>query len=378
MLSERTISFENLLQEVISTNLCNRCGGCVSFCSANGISALKIGKDGYPQYADKDKCLEGGICYLICPKTIELEEEIKEKYNWKYPIGEWQDVFSARSTDVDIRKAATDGGVVSSLLLYMLENHVVDGAIVSKQTDFHGRLPMIAHNRAELIDAAGSQWSEATHLDELGQIYSSCFPIIKVIKESADKDIKKLALVGTPCQIRAIRKMQVLNIVPSNLIVFTIGLFCMQCFDLEDVLNKGLALKHNIKLEDIEKINIKDKLIIQMKSGLTMQLPLEEIEKYTRNACLACSDFANDYADISAGGLGSEDGYTSIIIRNSQGKQIYSEALYKGYVQNDNNSLCLNRTENNKLISLIKEFAAKKKIRYERNFVPGAENKDHL
>ena len=96
MLSNKTISFENLLQEVVEKNLCNRCGGCVSFCSANGISALRMGKNGYPEYADKDKCMEGGICYLICPKTIELEEEINEKYNWKYPIGQWQDIFSER------------------------------------------------------------------------------------------------------------------------------------------------------------------------------------------------------------------------------------------------------------------------------------------
>jgi len=371
MLTKRSISFETLIEEVISQNLCNKCGGCVSFCSANGISALKIGKDGYPEYLDKDKCLEGGICYLICPKTVELEEEIKEKYNWKYPIGDWQDVFSARSTDENIRAVATDGGVVSSLLLYMLENHIIDGAIVSKQTDSYGRMPMIARNRAELINAAGSHWSEATHLDELGNVYSSCFPIIKVIKDSAEKDIKKLALVGTPCQIKAIRKMQTLNIVPANLIIFTVGLFCMQCFDLEDILEKGLAQKHNIKLEEIEKINIKDKLIIQMKSGMIMQIPLEEIEKHTRKACLACADFANDFADISVGGLGSEDGYTSVIIRNSLGKQIYSEALYKGYVQNDDHSNTINKSENSKLIEIIKDFAIRKRIRSERSTASG-------
>ena len=37
--------------------------------------------------------------------------------------------------------------------------------------------------------------------------------------------MKKLAIVGTPCQIETIRKMQVLNIVPSDMIIFTIGLF---------------------------------------------------------------------------------------------------------------------------------------------------------
>jgi len=366
MLQEKILSFDNLLNEVINQNLCNRCGGCVSFCSANGIDALKIGKDGYPEYADKDKCLEDGICYLICPKTIELEEEIKDKHNWKYPIGNWEDIFSARSTDVEVRTAATDGGVVSSLLLYMLENNFIDGAIVSKRTETCGRIPMIAKNRTELLNAAGSFWAEATHLDELGNVYSSCFPVIKVIKDSAEKDMKRLALVGTPCQIKAIRKMQAMNIVPSHLIVFTNGLFCMQCFTLDDLMKQNFAKKHNIKIEDIEKVNIKDKLILHMKSGLIIYIPLEEIEQIAHDACLACSDFANDYADISAGGLGSEDGYTSIIVRNSIGKQIYSEALYKGYVQNHVETICNSKDKDNKLINIIKDFAIKKKIRTEQ------------
>ena len=366
MSQEKILSFDNLLNEVIDQNLCNRCGGCVSFCSANGIDALKIGKDGYPEYADKDKCLEDGICYLICPKTIELEEEVKDKYNWKYPIGDWQDIFSARSTDTEILESATDGGVVSSLLLYMLENNFIDGAIVSKRTESCGRIPMIAKNRNEILNAAGSFWSEATHLDELGNVYSSCFPVIKVIKESAGKDMKRLALLGTPCQIKAIRKMQAMNIVPSHLIVFTIGLFCMQCFTLEDLIKKDFAKKHNIKIEDIRKVNIKDHLILHMNSGLKMQIPLEEVEQIAHDACLACSDFANDYADISAGGLGSDDGYTSVIVRNSIGKQIYSEALYKGYVQNNIDSICCSKVKDEKLISIIKEFAIRKRIRTEQ------------
>ena len=367
MLQEKILSFDNLLAEVINLNLCNRCGGCVSFCSANGISALKIGKNGYPEYADKEKCMEGGICYLICPKTVELEEEINDKYNWKYPIGQWQDIFSARSTDAVIKEAATDGGVVTSLLLYMLENHIVDGAIVSQKTDCGGRMPMVAKNRAELLEAAGSFWSEATHLDKLGDAYTSCFPVIKIIKEYAEKNMKKLALVGTPCQIKAIRKMQALEIVPAHLVVFTIGLFCMQCFTLEDLVKQNFAKKHNIKIKDVEKVNIKDKLILHMKSGLKIHIPLEEVEEIAREACLACPDFVNDYADISAGGLGSEDGYTSVIVRNSAGKQVYSEALYKGYVENSGASIIAKKDRDHKLINIIEDFAIKKRIRYEQH-----------
>ena len=104
-----------------------------------------------------------------------------------------------------------------------------------------------------------------------------------------------------------------------------------------------------------------------MKSGLKIHIPLEEVEEIAREACLACPDFVNDYADISAGGLGSEDGYTSVIVRNSAGKQVYSEALYKGYVENSGASIIAKKDRDHKLINIIEDFAIKKRIRYEQH-----------
>ena len=366
MNSKKELSFENLLDEVIHKDLCNRCGGCVSFCSANNLGAIKMGKDGFPEYTDKEKCLECGICYLICPKTRTLEEELKSHYDWKYPLGHWIDIFSARSTDEEVLNVATDGGVVTSILIYLLENKVIDGAIVSKRMGPHGRKPIIAKTRSELIDAAGSSFFETKHLDELGNIYSTSFPIIKVIKESASGSMKKLAIVGTACQIEAIRKMQLLNIVPSNLIIFTIGLFCMQCFTIEDLSKKNFAKTHKINLNDIEKVNIKDNLILKMKSNISFHIPLEEIEEIARPACLACNDFSNEFADISVGGVGSQDGYTTVMIRTSIGKQVYAEALYQDYVENNYSAYYDRKVNEKKLLDIIKDFAVRKKIRSEK------------
>lgn len=361
----KTISFNNLLDEVVNKDLCNRCGGCVSFCSANGIKALEMGKDGFPRYADQSKCLEGGICYLICPQTHRLEEELKQKFNASYPIGNWVNVFSARSTDPNILKVATDGGVVTSILAYMLESKKIDGAIVSKRIGACGKGPTVATTREELLETSGSYYSEAEHLDKLGTEYASCFPVIKVIQESAAKNIKKLAMVGTPCQIKAIRKMQLMNILPADMVIFTIGLFCLQCFTMEDLAKKEFAKIHNINVDDIVKVNIKDKLILTMKSGICIQIPLDIIEKIARPACIACDDFANEYADISVGGIGSDEGFTTVLIRNTLGREVYSNALYNKYVENKHEKCMHDKDDENNLINIIKEFAIRKKARAE-------------
>ncbi len=361
------MSFDDLLHEVVEKGLCNRCGGCVSFCSAHRIGALEMGKENFPRYANKDECLECGICYLICPQTRVLNEEVREKFGWSAPIGVYQDVFSARTTNQNVLNVATDGGVVTSILLYMLENNLIHGAVVSRRTGLFNREPIVATSCAEIIEAAGSQFSESAHLEKIGTEYTTYVPMIPTIRKSAPKFLTRLAVVGTPCQISAVRKMQVLKILPSDVITFTIGLFCMQNFALDDLMRKQFAKQHRIKLEGISRVNIKEDLILKMDSGITLHIPLEEVETISRPACLACKEFANDYADISVGGLGSLDGYTTVLIRSIAGKKVYTGSVNKGYVENRvGRTAEENRAEKSRMLSLIETFVERKRKRGEK------------
>ncbi|MCK4689872.1 MAG: Coenzyme F420 hydrogenase/dehydrogenase, beta subunit C-terminal domain, partial [Candidatus Marinimicrobia bacterium] len=328
-------SFDDLLRDVIDKGLCNKCGVCVSFCTANQIGAIEMCgcEENVPQYVDSDKCFRCGICYLICPQTHELNEEVKDEFGWSSPIGIFRDICSAQATDGAIREVATDGGVVTALLSYMLENKIVDGAIVAKRTGLFTREPEIVTTRDGLIQAAGSQFSELPHLEEMGKKYSTYVSVIPVVRMFGPKLSTKLAVVGTPCQIKAIRKMQVLNILPSDVVFFTIGLFCMQCFTFDNFLEKTFIKRDQINPEDILKINVKEDFRLIMKSGRTIHIPFEEIEDIAKPACLACQEFANDFADISVGGIGSPDGYTTTMIRTTLGKRIFTDAVRRGYIK---------------------------------------------
>ncbi|MBN1755431.1 Coenzyme F420 hydrogenase/dehydrogenase, beta subunit C-terminal domain [bacterium] len=365
--TKQLYSFDNLLEEVVEMGLCNRCGGCVSFCSADRIGALRMNKEGFPEYLDREKCLECGICYLVCPQTHVLKNEVRETFGWKPPIGLYQDVLSARSTDPEILKVGTDGGVVTSILLYMLEHNIIDGAVVSRKTGLLSRQPIIATTREEIIQAAGSQWSETQHLERMGDEYTTFVSTIPIIRKFKPTNRTKLAVVGTPCQIETIRKMQVLKILPSDLIIFTIGLFCMQSFSFSELMGKKFAKDHIVNLEDIDKVNIKEDFMLKMKSGVTIHVPLEEIETIARPACLCCTDFANDFADISVGGLGSPKGYTTVLIRTIDGKKIYTGALNEGYVESRNSrDLHESLLEKSKQLSLVAEYTLYKIERAEK------------
>lgn len=358
------LSFDDLLSDVINRGLCNKCSACVSFCTANQIGAIEMCgcEDNLPRYVDPDKCFKCGICYLICPQTRELNEDVREQFGWSAPVGQFRDILSAQAADEKIREVATDGGVVTALLSYMLENKIIDGAIVSKRTDLFNREPEIATTREGLILAAGSHYSETLHLDEMGKGYSTYVPILPAVRMFGPKRSIRLAVVGTPCQIMAIRKMQVLNILPSDIIFFTIGLFCMQCFTFDNLMEKGFIKKHHINPADILKINVKEDFRLRMKSGVTLHIPFEEIEDIARPACLSCRDFANDFADISVGGLGSPEGYTTSMIRTTLAKRIFTEAVNGGYIKTAD----VSETDKRGMLSLVKTFVQRKRERAER------------
>ena len=77
MSKKERINFDDLKRDVIDKGICALCRGCVSFCSADYLNALTM-KEEKPAYFDEDACLKCGICYMICPRTEDLEEALKK------------------------------------------------------------------------------------------------------------------------------------------------------------------------------------------------------------------------------------------------------------------------------------------------------------
>ncbi len=48
--------------------------------------------------------------------------------------------------------------------------------------------------------------------------------------------------------------------------------------------------------------------------------------------CLRCTDYTCRFADISVGGLGSEDGFNTIVVRTEKGMEVFEGALKAGYI----------------------------------------------
>ncbi|MFX1304446.1 MAG: Coenzyme F420 hydrogenase/dehydrogenase, beta subunit C-terminal domain [Promethearchaeota archaeon] len=361
-------TFNNLIEEVHKPGICQQCGGCVSFCNSIENEVIGFKEPNLPpEYINKEKCLKCGICYLICPQTHVLDADLNKTFNFSdfssMPLGFVERIYSCQATDKEFLKYGTDGGVVNSIINYLIENKMIDGAIVAKTKAPFSREAILAKSKEDLIKASGVTLDVSPQLDTVQKFhtYTRSLPKLRYYK------LKKLALVGTPCQIYTIRCMQNLGIIPSENIEICLGLFCYENFFFDKVRVEKFEKEFKFKLKNIERLNIKENLIINLKnqgtSQNTIHIPFEKLTKYMRSACSVCGDFTNIYSDISFGGLGSQDKFTTVIIRTKKGKEIMNKVIKAGVIK----ILNLDASTHKEMKEKIAQFSQSKIVRMEKN-----------
>ena len=293
---------------------------------------------------------------------------MKNRFNWKPPIGEFRSLRSARTTDTHVAREATDGGVVTSLLLYLLDKGLIEAALVSRSRGPFQRGPVLARTRDEIISAAGSHFDESFPVVELGARYSTYSPGMYELKKVHGSSLDRIAMVGTPCQIRTVRKMQVLGIIPADVIKYCFGLFCWESFCFNDLGKVGFFEKQGFEIDRVVKINVKEDFFAYLDDGRVAHIPLSAVDSVARPACLVCPDFSAEFSDLSFGGLGSSDGYTTVLVRSEKGRELYTKALDRGYIEELKSPSSQNaRTDRARIEYMVVAITEKKKARAAKN-----------
>jgi coenzyme F420 hydrogenase subunit beta len=318
-MSSNKISFEeSLIADVIASGKCIGCGACVVVCPFN---CLEYAGEGPKLIKECKIC---GICAQTCPQyesSLSKAENLvfgKERKSVE-EFGIYRRLTVAQAKDDRILKVCQDGGVTTALLLYALENGLIDSAIVAgknQEKPFYP-VPKLATTREEILECAGTKY-----------FYS---PSLLALNEVVKQKKVNVAFVGTPCQIRAIRKIQMAGLKKYTApLKFLIGLMCSECFTYEGLMEKHIHEKLDIEPINIRKINIKGKMLVTTDSGVTA-IPLADVKQYARKSCGVCDDFSSELADISVGGLGL-DGWTFTIIRTEKGEELFSNAEETGII----------------------------------------------
>jgi len=156
--------------------------------------------------------------------------------------------------------------------------------------------------------------------------FSDQYCCIPPSKNSTDdqEGLRRVAFVGTPCQIKSVRRMQTLGLVPSDAIQLCLGLFCSGNFTFGEE-QRATSRLGGFSWEDVHKVNIKDDFMVHLKSGEVKSVPW-----VTWSSCgappAATAGLLAEFADIAFGGIGAEEGWTTVVMRSPLGRAAFADA----------------------------------------------------
>ncbi|MGN0094266.1 MAG: Coenzyme F420 hydrogenase/dehydrogenase, beta subunit C-terminal domain [Methanobrevibacter sp.] len=143
--------FNNLEADVINVGGCVLCGACEYVCP---IDIIQI-NDRKPQLFGK--CKEDcHACYFACPRTYVSTDILPEDIDDK-PLGEYKKILSLKSNSIN----GQDGGVVSGILTYLLNEDKVDEVFLVGQDEDIPWKPksFVSGKVSDVIAAAGTKYS---------------------------------------------------------------------------------------------------------------------------------------------------------------------------------------------------------------------------
>ena len=339
----------------VQNNLCTGCGICEDVCPKKCISIKRIAGEHRP-IVDESQCLgtKCGCCLKVCPgvginllgiaRDCFVDASVKED---KY-IGRYVGLHTGYSIDDDIRFHSASGGMVTQFLIYLLENNIIDGAVVTSfANDKITPVSYIAHSREDVIKARSSKYCPVS--------------LNKVGNEIAALTEGKYVIIGTPCHIQGFRKRIAIDRKFRERIV---GLFSIYCSSQRTYNAQDYLFQHyGVKKDNISYFAYRDNgclgyLTINQQEGKNISVPYTTFygpmlrSFFKPHRCLTCIDHYGELADVCFGDIHiapydqDKVGISSWITRSEYWENLFIQAAKEGYIHmSDVSAETLNRSQ---------------------------------
>lgn len=275
---------------------------------------------------DDSSCNHCGLCLQVCPGNRILDRLISKNLS---PLN-IQDTFNytACSTDEKIRYNAASGGVISSLLVFLIKQKYIDGAICVKQDENNPleNKSFAAASEFEVLQASGSRYSPVSNCEALKDILN---------------DNKQYVFIGKPCEIDAVNELQKYLPELGEKIKLKISLMCA-CTPSRKGTRK-LLKDLKIQPSEIKKLSYRGKgwpgsFSVGTKDGGERSIPYLQawnhcLSKYSSLRCILCDDPLGKAADMTVGDawdqklLQNNAGLSAVVVRTETGRRYMDMAM---------------------------------------------------
>ena len=292
---DKTISF------VPKGNLCTGCGTCAGICPQGCIEmAINSSRGLIEPVVDLQRCVQCGLCVQVCPGWQLDIDSLRLKYEFTEMIpvlGRVSASFIGCSLNDRVRLSAASGGMVSEVLIYLLEQGLIDGAIVTRMNSQHPleAETFIARSREEILSAQKSKYCPVA--------------VCSILKEVLASQ-ERYAFVGLPCHVAGVRKAALSKQELTERLPYIFGLFCSRTPNAHAT--RHLLYNLSIDPHDVQSVDYRGdghpgKLCIRKKNGTETVIDHLDYKYWGYTffkffkpmRCWLCPDHSADLADMS-------------------------------------------------------------------------------
>ena len=314
------------INQVIRNRLCMGCGLCSIDKATRKMAYSKENDCLTPENTQVD---DNSLANKICPgKGYGIKDEAEKLFSvdakYQLPLGYVHSLYATHSTGNEVLANASSGGIITQMLLHLVEKKIVDYVSVTQfvcdKEGVHTRT-FLTNKKDEILKAQGSKY---------------CPVCLEQLLEELHTREGRVAVMATPCAIAGIRSIE--REQPDYLkanIVLHISNFCGGFKSFRNI--KRLAKIHHVDYHNLKNFRFRGdgqpgSLRFVEKSGKHASTPyplyvgLNGYSKMLR--CHLCPDATGELADIACGDAwiprfqNDKNTWSMVICRNKWAKDL--------------------------------------------------------
>jgi coenzyme F420 hydrogenase subunit beta len=328
------------LRSILSGDLCSGCGLCASL-AGDGKIGMEMTAPGYlrPSVRQALTAEEDRAIVDVCPGA-RIEGYEAQGTAAYHPV--WGNVVEVRagySTDPEVRQVGSSGGVLSALLLYLLERGEVEDVLQNAPDPDNpiGNVTQKSRNRADVLHAAGSR-------------YAPSAPLARILDDIGG-DGARHGFVGKPCDVAGLRNLLGRNPALKDRVPYVLSFMCAGMPSESG--SREVLRRMEAPESDVESFRYRGNgwpgfATAALADGTTRQMDYQSswggvLSKHLQFRCKICPDGTGEFADVTCADAWypGEDGYPSfqeqegrslIITRTERGEALVAAAAEAGYI----------------------------------------------